>query len=210
MCLKNEKVDRTVKELDDHVLNYMGYFKTKIDFQRLKAPWRQSQGLKVISGPVGIPQSHVQFVAGTSLQHLKSTSWNVTFEEMSCSCGVVKGIATRNAEKSHVQAQKEAIGLFYDVMIYYGWEYEYSEEKVVSIRMGGVLNTMTQELWRSNKECYLVVEDPFQLDRNVAATLFSHSHLVKEFRRAVRILSDVASKGTRGSGKAFADVFEEI
>ncbi|KAJ3307564.1 hypothetical protein HDU76_004560, partial [Blyttiomyces sp. JEL0837] len=47
------------------------------------------------------------------------------------------------------------------------------------------------------------------LDRNVAATLFSHSHLQQEFRRAVNILSDVAAKGSRGHAK-LSDVFEEF
>ncbi|KAJ3281671.1 hypothetical protein HDU76_008878, partial [Blyttiomyces sp. JEL0837] len=160
MCRKMEKVNRDVRELDVHAVTYMGYLKNKIDFERLKATWSQSKGVKVVSGPVGIPPSHVQIGI---LKHYNRKYWNVSFEEMSCSCGVVKNIALKNSEKSTLEVQKEAIGLFYDVMKYYAWDYEYSEEKVVSIRMGGVLKTMTQELWRSqSKECYLVVEDPFQ------------------------------------------------
>ncbi|KAJ3307563.1 hypothetical protein HDU76_004559 [Blyttiomyces sp. JEL0837] len=164
------------------------------------SPSANNNKAQVVSAPVGIPRLYIRFLSSARSKAARYP------------CGAVKKLLKRNFGKQiNMKIQKHSIGLFYEFLKYYGWEYEYSKKRVISVRTGRVLDTLSPDLSSSKKkQCFLIIEDPFQLDRNIGATLFSHARLQVEFRRAVNILSDVALKGNSGTGAAFISVFEEI
>ncbi|KAJ3298006.1 hypothetical protein HDU76_006502 [Blyttiomyces sp. JEL0837] len=228
MCQEKERDNRTFKELNAESQRYMDNLRSK----NRGISSSSSRQIEVVSGPVGIPQAHLQTVP--SHWSSVSSTCNVSFDDLSCYCGAVQRIVSKSSDKTYAQIVKESIGLFYDVMRYYGCEYEYSTNRVISIRTGTVLQNLTAHLLNSkqNRGCYLVVEDPFQVCILVfygffekmfifraglgffINTLYSWSsseityntknslietsrHIQQEFLRAVNILSDVASKGSR-------------
>ncbi|KAJ3280696.1 hypothetical protein HDU76_009105, partial [Blyttiomyces sp. JEL0837] len=133
----------------------------------------------VVYAPVGIPRPYIRFLSSARAKaSSKRYAWDISFEDIGCSCGAVKKLLKKNVGKQNSKIQKDSIGLFYEFLKYYGWEYEYSKKRVISVRTGRVLDTLPPDLSSSKKKkCFLVIEDPFQLDRNIGATLFSHGRL---------------------------------
>ena len=72
--------------------------------------------------------------------------------------------------------------LFYEFMFYFAFQYPYDNKTAISIRQGGI----TQ---KTDFNHSLIVEDPFELDRNCTSNI---DHLlptiINEFRRAIKYL----------------------
>ncbi|KAJ3186150.1 hypothetical protein HK101_009703 [Irineochytrium annulatum] len=97
--------------------------------------------------------------------------------------------------------EARVVDLFYGFMRYYGWVYEYRHDRVCSVRVGRVLDYLPEELVRAKTlEMSLVVEDPFQLDRNTTGMVEEVPPLLNEFRRAARILYDAATAAAAAAG----------
>ncbi|KAJ3411315.1 hypothetical protein HDV05_002379 [Chytridiales sp. JEL 0842] len=80
--------------------------------------------------------------------------------------------------------------LFYEFAVYFGFEHAYVPNSVISVREGAVLNNIPQPLERGRfPPLVLVVEDPFQLDRNTTSMVLTPSILIAEFRRVASLLS---------------------
>ncbi|KAJ3332384.1 hypothetical protein HDU76_000373 [Blyttiomyces sp. JEL0837] len=219
LCRKKKKFNKKFDDLDDEAYDFMRKFKKKDKERKANNNGKRVDVLdgididdvKVDSGPEGMPEGHAKYIARELFSQKTNYStkkcWDVSFEDESCSCGFIKGIIKESQEKSNEETEREAIKLFYEVMTYYGREYEYSKKRVVSVRVADVLGSLTDDLLDAPKrrKCYLVVEDPFQLDRNVAAILFSHIRLQEEFQRAVKIMSNAASESNT---RAFMSVFD--
>ncbi|KAJ3106222.1 hypothetical protein HDU97_006855 [Phlyctochytrium planicorne] len=103
--------------------------------------------------------------------------------------------------------EANVVSLFYEFMRYYGWEYTYKRDRVVSIREGTVLDYLPDPLYRQKSiEFALVVEDPFQLDRNTTGMVEEIPVVLNEFRRACRILADACSGYDFGKGNNSNDI----
>ncbi|KAJ3213611.1 hypothetical protein HDU67_002662 [Dinochytrium kinnereticum] len=94
--------------------------------------------------------------------------------------------------------------LFYGFLRYYGWDYLYRHDRVVSIREGKVLEHLPAPLVREKvPDIALVVEDPFQVPP-----------VLNEFRRAARLLSDSCAQFTDDQNhsdieRAWRTIFEK-
>ncbi|KAJ3171425.1 hypothetical protein HDU88_007504 [Geranomyces variabilis] len=97
--------------------------------------------------------------------------------------------------------------LFVEFLSYYGWNFRFTDQ-VPSVRTGEVLKELTAELVQSTggKGPLLVVEDPFQRDRNPAATLTDSTWFVNEVRRAANVLT----AGPTTQQQSVGDVVEEL
>ncbi|KAJ3324877.1 hypothetical protein HDU76_013304 [Blyttiomyces sp. JEL0837] len=176
LCRKKKKLNKKFDDLDDEAYDFMHKLKKKDKERRANNNGKRVDVLDgididdvhVVSGPEGMPEGHAKYTARELFSHETNYStkkcWDVSFEDESCLCGYIKGIIKDSQEKSIEETEKGAVQLFYEVMTYYGWEYEYSKKRVVSVRVGDVLESLTDDLLDAPKrrKCYLVVEDPFQ------------------------------------------------
>lgn len=92
----------------------------------------------------------------------------------------------------------EGIASFlYGFLRYYGWDFRYRVDQVISVRLGKVLDTVTPDLehWKKKTGMVLIVEDPFQLDRNCTGVVTEPGKVVKEMRRAVQLLHMIVDSG---------------
>ncbi|KAJ3044857.1 hypothetical protein HK097_001353, partial [Rhizophlyctis rosea] len=106
-------------------------------------------------------------------------------------------------KKPEAEAWNEPDGvvqLFYQFLRYYGWEYVHKSSSIVSVRTGTCITGGTPQLkrWRARGGFVLVIEDPFQLEKNCAGTARNVPRIVNEFRRAVRVMSDAGGKVESG------------
>ncbi|KAJ3176886.1 hypothetical protein HDU87_004818 [Geranomyces variabilis] len=97
--------------------------------------------------------------------------------------------------------------LFFRFVAHYGWDFRYAQKPVPSVRTGTVLKDIPSELsgCAANKGPALVVEDPFQPDRNTAATLKDLTIFVNEARRAANVLM-----GGPAQQQSVSDAVEEL
>ncbi|TPX60072.1 hypothetical protein SpCBS45565_g07602 [Spizellomyces sp. 'palustris'] len=101
--------------------------------------------------------------------------------------------------------------LFYEFLRFYGWEFRYRPDRIVSVRLGKVLDTVTPDLehWMRKPGLKLIVEDPFQLDRNCTGVVLDPGKVVKEMQRAVKCLHQI--KGSQENVRTVIDeVFEQV
>ncbi|KAJ3023004.1 hypothetical protein HKX48_004627 [Thoreauomyces humboldtii] len=80
--------------------------------------------------------------------------------------------------------------LFYDFMRYYAWDFSFRADQIVSIRKGQLLQELSDDLspWATRTGMILLVEDPFQLDRNVTGGVSNLQTVVREMRRALQVM----------------------
>ncbi|KAJ3150329.1 Zinc finger, CCHC domain-containing protein [Geranomyces variabilis] len=81
--------------------------------------------------------------------------------------------------------------LFFEFLSYYGWDFRFADREVPSVRTGRVLQELPTDLGAhtAGRGPQLVVEDPFQSDRNAAATLKDLTQFVNEVRRGANVLT---------------------
>ncbi|KAJ3118299.1 hypothetical protein HDU96_002737 [Phlyctochytrium bullatum] len=104
-------------------------------------------------------------------------TWDISFVD-SLTHPALRDYPRPLAQGSAIEAS--VVSLFYGFMRYYGWDYKYRPDRVVSIREGTVLDYLPVPLVRDKiPEMALVVEDPFQVPQ-----------VLNEIRRAARMLSD--------------------
>ncbi|KAJ3021441.1 hypothetical protein HDV00_001729, partial [Rhizophlyctis rosea] len=79
------------------------------------------------------------------------------------------------------------VSLFYQFMRYWGWDFPYRGTDVVSIREGKVIEggTVALRRWKGRQGFVMVVEDPFQEERNCVGGVRSVVEILKEIRRVV-------------------------
>ncbi|KAJ3332388.1 ATP-dependent helicase NAM7 [Blyttiomyces sp. JEL0837] len=197
LCARRTRSNRTSSEVDEEAKRLFGSLKevreTAIREGKISPGKLLNDPPGYVPTPPGIPDSHIQFSLNSAVD--KSTTWDISFEDANCKCGALQKWVSKTPKKTEEEVLKESIQLFYQLLSYYGYEYEYSNDTMISIRTGGVAKT-TELLKESNKrKSQLVVEDPFELDRNVAVTLVHDTRLITEFQRAARILSESGSNG---------------
>ncbi|KAI8912244.1 hypothetical protein DFJ77DRAFT_511760 [Powellomyces hirtus] len=99
--------------------------------------------------------------------------------------------------------------LFFDFLRYYAWDFYFRANHIVSVRKGGILTKVTPELeeWGSKTGMMLVVEDPFQLDRNTTGGVKHPALVVKEMRRGLKVLGKCLNG--RSAGAAVEELMQE-
>ncbi|KAJ3332149.1 hypothetical protein HDU76_001136 [Blyttiomyces sp. JEL0837] len=134
-------------------------------------------------------------------------AWDVSFAEISESS--VQEWVNKAGSASPDVVMKDTVRLFYEFVRFYGYQYEFSKTKVVSARLGKILDGLTPALSANRKGTALVVEDPFQLDRNTTGMVSNIRTLVEEFRRAANILAEAGAEASSANITAVLDrVFE--
>ncbi|KAJ3016302.1 hypothetical protein HKX48_004116 [Thoreauomyces humboldtii] len=88
--------------------------------------------------------------------------------------------------------------LFYDFLRFYAWDFCFRSDQVVSIREGRLVHELSGNLapWTSKIGMILLIEDPFQIDRNVTGSVTNLLTVVREMRRALQIMSSSDSGAT--------------
>ncbi|KNC99965.1 uncharacterized protein SPPG_05340 [Spizellomyces punctatus DAOM BR117] len=101
--------------------------------------------------------------------------------------------------------------LFYGFLRFYGWEFRYRPDRIVSVRLGKVLDTVTPDLehWMKKPGLKLIVEDPFQLDRNCTGVVMDPGKVVTEMQRAVKCLHQIEDS-QQNVRTVIAEVFEQV
>ncbi|KAJ3288983.1 hypothetical protein HK104_007825 [Borealophlyctis nickersoniae] len=104
------------------------------------------------------------------------------------------------------------VSLFYGFLRYYAWEYTHRSDRLVSVRTGTCIHGTTRQLrnWKTRGGMVLVIEDPFQLDRNCAGTVRDVPRIVDEMRRAARAFCEVKDVDQDSAKAAIAKIFEEV
>ncbi|KAJ3347780.1 hypothetical protein HDU83_001832 [Entophlyctis luteolus] len=113
--------------------------------------------------------------------------WDVSFVDAK----TAKKIFETN--KSPTSDGMSVLTLLHGFFYHFGYKHIYKADKIVSVRCGRVISLCDAHpglaIGRAAEAQQLVVEDPFQLDRNATGMVKRIGFVVDEFRRMARLLS---------------------